>query len=179
MRVSDLFPTSGPGSYAWASRSSRCGAASARPALGSPERGFGPVAGERSNVTRPTILIVDDEENILDILGSVLHEEGYAVLRARDGAEGLRLAQEHRPALIIADIMMPLLTGIELIGRLKESEATASTPTILMSCVSRAPGPTGATVFLGKPFDLDDVLSLVKGYLPTIVPRGPARGDAT
>lgn len=115
-------------------------------------------------MTRPTVLVIDDEKNITDILAAVLRDEGYGVLMARDGLEGLRLAREHLPSLIITDLMMPRLDGIRLIAKLRQSPATADIPTILMSCVTRDLSGSGATHFLAKPFDLDVVLDLVESY---------------
>jgi CheY-like chemotaxis protein len=127
-------------------------------------------------MSRPTILVVDDEQGVVEILAEVLQDEGYAVLKALDGADGLRLAHEHRPSLVISDVMMPRLSGVELVRRLKDSEETASTPTILMSCVPHEPTSSGATCFLGKPFDLDVFLDLVKGYAPAVAAESATRG---
>jgi DNA-binding response OmpR family regulator len=118
------------------------------------------------HMSRPTILVVDDEPFVLDFVAQALQDEGYGVLKARDGADGLRLAREHPPALVITDVMMPRLNGIELIRRLKESAGTASVPIIVMSCVPRGAASVEANHFLEKPFDLEVLLELVKGYAP-------------
>jgi CheY-like chemotaxis protein len=115
-------------------------------------------------MNRPTILIADDEEYIVDILGVLLEEEGYATLKAYDGAEAWSLANSSVPALVIADAMMPKLSGIELIKRLRENDATKHIPAILMSCVVQRSDDSGASHFLTKPFNLDTVIELVKSY---------------
>ncbi len=126
----------------------------------------------------PTILVVDDEPLVVDILADVLQDEGYTVLKARNGADALRLAREHHPALVISDVMMPRLNGVELVRRLKESRDTASTPTILMSCVPVEPASSGATHFVGKPFDLDVILELVHDYAPRAAESGASAATA-
>jgi DNA-binding response OmpR family regulator len=124
---------------------------------------------------RPTILIADDEEYIVEILASLLEEEGFGTLRAFDGEEALTLARRNAPALVITDAMMPKVSGIELIKRLKEEDKTRDVPVILMSCVLQEPGNTGAAYFFPKPFDLDTVIRVVKEYTG----QSPVGGRAT
>lgn len=113
-----------------------------------------------SQMTR-TVLIADDEEFIVDLLATLLEDEGYLVLRAYDGEQALAVAREHQPALVITDIMMPKLNGLDLAKRLREEQHDNEGPAIvLMSAVN----PTAAiadTIYLPKPFDIDRVLELV------------------
>lgn len=115
-------------------------------------------------MSRPTILVVDDEQYIVDILSAILQLDGYGVLKARNGDEALLLARERLPSLILTDYMMPGLDGIQLVRQLGASAATASIPVILMSCVTRDMSDSGAVHFLPKPFDLDVVLRLAERY---------------
>ncbi|MDP9375285.1 MAG: response regulator [Chloroflexota bacterium] len=111
-----------------------------------------------------TILIADDEEFIVDLLATLLEDEGYTVLRAYDGEQALAAVQRDHPQLIITDIMMPRMSGTELAARLRAQEdntPTSSTPIILMSAVSTAASIPN-TIYLPKPFDIDHVLELVK-----------------
>lgn len=109
-----------------------------------------------------TILIADDEEFIVDLLATLLEDEGYGVLRAYDGEQALATFQRDRPQLVITDIMMPRMTGTELVTQLRLHEHSASlTPVILMSAVSNAVSIPN-TIYLPKPFDIDHVLELVE-----------------
>lgn len=112
-----------------------------------------------------TILIVDDEEFIVDLLATLLEDEHYRVLRAYDGAQALLVVQRERPALIITDIMMPRMSGTELAAKLRAREESEATPIILMSAV-RNPLTVPNTIYLPKPFDIEHVLELVTLLLP-------------
>ncbi|HET8628297.1 MAG TPA: response regulator [Thermomicrobiales bacterium] len=107
------------------------------------------------------ILIADDEEFIVDLLATLLEDEGFATLRAYDGEQALALARRHEPHLIITDIMMPKMSGTELAARIREQgNSLSQTPIILMSAVSGVTLPGGA-LYLAKPFNIDHVLNLV------------------
>jgi two-component system response regulator VicR len=113
-----------------------------------------------------TILVADDDDTILGLVAYLLEDEGYRVLRASDGAEALACAQREAPDLVLTDIMMPRMTGVELLARLRAAPALA-VPVILMSAVTRAPNPLPPrTAFLPKPFELAALLELVSRLLP-------------
>jgi len=112
-----------------------------------------------------SVLVVDDEREIVALLSVLLEEEGYRVVPAFDGAEAWNLASAQHPDLVISDVMMPRMSGLELVSRLRGADnALADTPVILMSAVSQATSTEGVA-FLPKPFDLDRVLSLVSTEL--------------
>lgn len=115
--------------------------------------------------TSPTILIVDDEPFIVDLLALALQDEGYQVARAYDGEEAWRLLCAHRPDLIISDVTMPRLDGLHLLHRLRRQRVLAQIPVILMSAARRRID-AGDAAFVAKPFDLDRMLSLVHAKLP-------------
>jgi CheY-like chemotaxis protein len=109
-----------------------------------------------------TILIADDEEFIVDLLATLLEDEQYCVLRAYDGEEALRTAEREHPHLIITDVMMPKMTGTDLVRHIRAHEVEQTkTPIILMSAV-RQPPTFPDTHYLAKPFDIDQVLTLVE-----------------
>ena len=109
---------------------------------------------------RTTILVADDETHIVDFLSIVLEDEGYRVLRAYDGQQAWDAINRERPSLVLSDVMMPLLGGVELVKRLRSTARFARMPVILMSAgLRQLPGLDVA--FLPKPFDLDQVLRLV------------------
>ncbi len=117
-----------------------------------------------------TILIADDEAFIVDLLATLLEDEGFTVLRAYDGAEALAIAERERPDLILSDVMMPRLSGIELVARLRTWEDGSSPPVILMSAVTAPPRLPPRTIFIPKPFDLDTVLVAVAALLAPLMP---------
>ena len=113
-----------------------------------------------------TILIVDDEPIIRELLGHILEDAGYHVRLAAHGGEALDLLNKERPDLIIADVMMPVLDGVELCRRLKGDAATQEIPIILMSAAARhVVWDAGADAFLDKPFDLETLVALVRQQL--------------
>lgn len=120
------------------------------------------------------ILVVEDEPALRRLLGMVLEEAGYRVLRATHGRHALELLAGDRPDLVLADVMLPVLDGAALCRRLKADAATAAIPVILMSAAGDAAAQgAGADAFLRKPFDLDAVEALVRRWL---APRPLAPG---
>ena len=113
-----------------------------------------------------TILIVEDEEPVRELLGYILADAGHRAVLAIHGAEALELAAQDPPDLVLADVMMPVLDGAELCRRLKADPDTRAIPVILLSAAGRhvAQG-TGADAFLAKPFDLEDLDALVRRWL--------------
>lgn len=112
----------------------------------------------------PFVLVVDDEPFIVDLLTLALEDEGYQVAGAYDGEQAWDLVHQQPPDLIITDVSMPRLDGVDLVRRLRCRRVLASIPVILMSAARRAVEVPGA-VFVPKPFDLDRLLSLVQAKL--------------
>jgi DNA-binding response OmpR family regulator len=79
------------------------------------------------------ILIVDDDAFLAGIYATKLELDGFAVLSARDGDEGLRLAAKEKPDLILLDVLMPKLDGFEVLKRLKEDPASKDIPVIMLT----------------------------------------------
>ena len=113
------------------------------------------------------ILLVDDEEDFLEALGDILNSEGYDVMTAKSGAEGMVLAKDENPDLLILDIAMPGMDGIETLERLRGVPETATTPVLMLT----AKGSTGnimaaerfrAAEFLIKPFEQDELVSAIR-----------------
>ena len=126
-----------------------------------------------------TILIVDDEQTLRELLADVLETEGHRVMMAGNGREALTIVARDRPDLVVSDVMMPLLNGVGLCRQIKADPSTASVPVILMSSVGpRVVDGSGADAFLRKPFDLDEVETIVRRLLlpgshPDAVGNGP------
>ena len=117
-----------------------------------------------------TILIVDDEQNIRNILDFSLAAEGYQVIEACDGHEAMILALAERPDLIILDVMMPYTDGFEVCRRLKKDMRTSTIPVIMLTAKnSRDDRRRGenmkADAYITKPFSPRRLLDTVQSFL--------------
>ena len=117
----------------------------------------------RPAATRGTLLVIDDDPDSRDLLKRMLEKDGYAVLTASGGAEGLALAKEHQPELITLDVMMPSMDGWAVLSALKADPATAEIPVVMMTMVDDKPMgfALGASDYLTKPIDKSRVLQAV------------------
>jgi len=123
------------------------------------------------------ILVVDDEPGVRDILRINLECEGFAVCEAGDGVEALEEIARWNPDLIILDLMMPRLSGLEVLGRLEANPDTAGVPVIILSVRAGAFDvmhglERGALEFLAKPFDPLAVSEKVRLILEQLDVRG-------
>jgi two-component system phosphate regulon response regulator PhoB len=117
-----------------------------------------------------TILIVEDEPDVLDLVAYHLQKAGYKTLTARDGTAGLQKALDGAPALIILDLMLPQLDGIEVCKRLKADPKSARIPIIMLTAkaeeVDRVIGlELGADDYVTKPFSPRELVLRVKTIL--------------
>ncbi|HEX6482840.1 MAG TPA: response regulator [Ktedonobacteraceae bacterium] len=113
------------------------------------------------------ILVIDDEISIVEMLCAFLEEEGWQVTTASNGQEGLERLASVRPAVVVSDVMMPVLDGWELCRRMQADPRYQSIPLVLMSAVRTTPGLTGCTyaALLRKPFELDEMLQTITRLL--------------
>lgn len=117
------------------------------------------------------LLIVEDDPDILELLDATLTFKGYRVVTARNGREGLDAIQRKRPAIVIADIMMPTLDGFGLVHRLRIDPETRDLPVVFVTAayVTREDREfalnLGATRFLQKPVDLEQFLATIAELL--------------
>jgi len=122
------------------------------------------------------LLIVEDDPDILKLLQTTLTFKGYRVITAHNGREGLDIIRAERPAIVIADIMMPKLDGFGLVHRLRLSAETCDIPVVFITATYVAPEDKefaldiGATRFLQKPVDLDIFLKTVAELLESDLP---------
>ena len=117
-----------------------------------------------------TLLVVDDDPVIQKLLQVNFEMEGYQVVLAGDGVEAIDKAREVGPDLIVMDVMMPRMDGLEAAGRLKADAATASIPIIILSAKAqdvdvKAGRATGANEYMTKPFDPLELLDRVAALL--------------
>jgi CheY-like chemotaxis protein len=123
-------------------------------------------------MSKKVIIAVDDEPDILALVCFCLKSSGdFEVLKAKNGEEAITLAIAHQPALIIMDVRMPGMGGIEACRRLKANTATASIPVIFLSAwhsEERAALEAGGMAFLLKPFNPDELIATVQKYITKI-----------
>jgi len=117
-----------------------------------------------------TVLVVDDDPVIQGLLRVNFEMEGYEVIVAGDGLEGLERARSEQPDVVILDIMMPRMDGLEVARTLKADPATATIPILLLSAKAqevevRAGGATGADAYVTKPFDPLELLKRVEALI--------------
>ena len=118
----------------------------------------------------PTVLVVEDDPVILRLLEVNFDLEGFGVITATDGVEGLAAAIAKRPDLIVSDIMMPNMSGLELVAALKADEATAAIPIILLSAKAQTGDlksgmDAGADDYVTKPFEPLELIDRVNALL--------------
>jgi len=114
-----------------------------------------------------TILVVEDEQVIAEILSVVLQEEGYRVVMAGNGKEGLaRLAETH-PDLVLCDVMMPVVDGRDMVRAMSADPDYRSIPVVMMSAAHLPPRAADYSyaAFIRKPFDLDYLVSTIEHVL--------------
>ena len=114
-----------------------------------------------AEVIAPTVLVVDDTPEIRGLVGEILLDAGYRVLYAVNGAQGLEVAHQYPPDLIISDVMMPQVDGYEFCRRIKQDPKTAHIPFVLLTAKAamamKIDGlESGADDYLTKPFDEDE-----------------------
>lgn len=129
---------------------------------------------------RPTVLLVEDESAQREMLAYNLEAEGFDVITADNGEDGLILVYENEPDLIVLDWMMPQLSGIEVCRRLKSNAKTRQIPVIMLSAradeVDRVHGlETGADDYVAKPYSVIELMARVKAHLRRI--RAAAVGN--
>jgi two-component system, cell cycle response regulator DivK len=114
-----------------------------------------------------TILIVEDNEKNMKLARDVLQAKGYATLEAVNGEEGVRLALQHRPDLVLMDIQLPDINGIEAFRRIRANAATAAVPIVAFTASVTANdlhriSEAGFDAFIGKPINLKEFLETVR-----------------
>ncbi|MEM9543781.1 MAG: response regulator [Cyanobacteria bacterium P01_E01_bin.42] len=116
------------------------------------------------------VLVVDDNPDLRSYVSSVLRSAGYRVCTARNGAEGYRIVEEQRPQLIVSDVMMPKVSGLDLVKMVRNNEELRGTPIILLTAKadesSRLQGTEqGADAYLAKPFNDRELLASTRNLL--------------
>jgi len=119
-------------------------------------------------VGKPRVLVVDDERGILDFFKKVLAKEGYRVSTARNGQTGLKKVRKSKPDIILLDLKMPSMDGVELLGRIQRIDKRIVV--IMITAfgtmqTARQAMQLGAFDYITKPFDLEYVKALIRDGL--------------
>ncbi|HUS16360.1 MAG TPA: response regulator [Chloroflexia bacterium] len=113
----------------------------------------------------PKVLVVDDDPAILEICSDLLQTEGYQVAVATNGQQALNQIHRDPPAVVLMDITMPVMDGVEACRRIKADPATADIPVVLMSArtnlTRQSQDLVAADALVAKPFDIDHLLNTV------------------
>lgn len=123
-----------------------------------------------TTVSKQTILVVDDERDLLDLIEYNLKKEGFKVLKAENGEEGISKAKEHRPDLILLDIMMPKMDGLEAVEIMRKDDDLKKTPIILLTARSDEKTEIdglnkGGDDYITKPISTTKLVSRIKAAL--------------
>lgn len=116
------------------------------------------------------ILVIDDDPTIVNQLEALLQSKGFDVIRAPGAIEGIRLAQDRKPDLILLDVMMPAMTGYQVCALLKGDAASRNIPVIMLTARAREEDretgqKVGVNVYLKKPINADAVIAAITAQL--------------
>lgn len=119
---------------------------------------------------KPVVLVVDDNEDNLSLLAFLVEQLDCTILTAVDGQTALDLAQSYQPALILLDMMLPDIDGIEVLSRLRQNSRTATIRVIAVTAMARSQDrerilSAGCDEYVTKPFNVDEIEALLLRYL--------------
>ncbi len=121
-----------------------------------------------------TVLVVEDNDLNMKLFHDVLQAHGYNVLQAKDGMEGWRMAREHRPDLILMDIQLPEVSGLEVTKWLKDDESLKSIPVIAITAFAMDGDEEkiradGCDAYIAKPISVSNLLQTVERFAKPLV----------
>jgi two-component system alkaline phosphatase synthesis response regulator PhoP len=121
-------------------------------------------------MAKKTILVVDDEKDLLDLIEYNLKKEGFAVLKAENGEEGIKIAKEHKPDLVLMDIMMPKMDGMEAVETMRADDELKYTPIIFLTARSDEKTEVegldkGGDDYITKPISTTKLISRIKAVM--------------
>ena len=115
-------------------------------------------------MVNPKILVADDDPSVLSLVRTLLESGGDSVSSASNGQEALSEIAQHRPDIVLLDVMMPVMDGLTACSELRKNPETSDMPVVVMSAsenLSRSLTEIGANGFIAKPFDIDELLALL------------------
>jgi CheY-like chemotaxis protein len=115
-------------------------------------------------VSGSTIVLIEDDEGIRDTMAALLEDEGYVVLQATNGAEGLERMRGAAESLclVLLDLWMPVMNGWQLLAEMRADPRLQLVPVVVISAAGEQPPPFGAAAFLRKPVKLETLLEAVE-----------------
>lgn len=127
-------------------------------------------SSQQSAARQPLVLVVDDNEDNLMLLAFLVEQLNCTIITASDGQTALDLAQTYQPALILLDMMLPDLDGMEVLSRLKHSSLTTTIPVIAVTAMARPEDrdrilSAGCNEYVTKPYVIDELEVLLRRYL--------------
>src|ERR1051326_4248157 len=125
--------------------------------------------GDPSDAAPKTVLVVEDNELNLKLLNDLLEYQGYTVIATRLAEPALELARQHKPDLILIDVQLPDMSGIEATRRLKSDDQTRAIPVVAVTAFAMSGDEarilaSGCDAYLSKPFNVVDFLKLVEHW---------------
>ena len=119
---------------------------------------------------RQVVVVAEDDEDILRLVATRLERDGYDVFEARDGAQALAAVRERRPALVLLDVSMPALDGMEVLARIRGDESLAGTRVVFLTAMAqeqdvRRAFEAGVDGYVRKPFSLGELSAKVAELL--------------
>ncbi len=129
-------------------------------------------------MARGTVLVIDDERDLVELVRYNLEKEGFRVISAFDGEAGVALASREQPDLVLVDLMLPGIDGLEVCGRLRANERTAGIALVMLTAKSSEPDRVvglemGADDYVTKPFSPRELAARVKAVLRRTSPQKP------
>lgn len=119
---------------------------------------------------RPLILVVDDNPDNLELLNQILMLLDYSFITAVDGVSTIELTQQHQPDLILLDMMLPDMSGLEVVMQLKQNPLTSAIPIIAVTAMARTEDQeralsVGCVEYIKKPYIVDELELIINRYL--------------
>ena len=151
----------------------------AQPPMSDPTAG----SSKRGSREKPLVLVVDDEADLVELISLNLERNGFEVLAAGDGERAVELARRHKPDLVVLDLMLPGIDGTEVARRLRNDEATATVPIVMLTARAEETdvviGLTlGADDYVTKPFSPKVLMARVKAVLRRNVTEPATKPEA-
>jgi CheY-like chemotaxis protein len=125
---------------------------------------------EKAVARQPLVLVVDDNEDNLSLLAFLVEQLDCTIITAIDGKTALDLVESHQPSLILLDMMLPDLDGLEVLSRIRQNPVNVKIPVIAVTAMARAQDrerilSAGCNEYVTKPYNVDEIEALMRRYL--------------